>query len=460
MVFQNFEFLLLFLPIFLICYQCTSSTYRKYIVLAFSLVFYAWGEPLGILLLLVLTLFNFFFVKWMDAEEGKKRLFDLIFMIIVNVFVLFYFKYYGWLLDGISQVLPFLTYKKPTMMPLGISFYLFSLLSYVMDVYKHKIQSEKNIVDFACYVTFFPKLIMGPIVRYDDFKQQLPFAKIKWANFEEGIQVFVLGMFFKIVLANPLGFVWMQTQETTSMISAWLGIFAFTLQIYFDFQGYTQMAIGLGKMIGIRLPQNFQDPYVSTSITDFWRRWHKTLSLWFRDYIYIPLGGNRKGTLIQIRNLLVVWLLTGIWHGANLTFLVWGLYYAILLILEKYVLSSLRKKLPTLINWLITFLLVMIGWVFFASDTIQEALQYLSIMFTGDLAIDAIGKVELLNNWWILMLAFLISIRFFTNLWERIKQKFSNWVPLFTVVTMILLWTMILLYQASDTIQSFLYFKF
>ena len=460
MVFQNFEFLLLFLPIFLICYQITSSTYRKLIVLGFSLFFYAWGEPYGILLLLLLTLFNFYFVKWMDRAKDKERLFDLIFMIVANVFILFYFKYYGWLLDGLATVLPLPAYKASSLMPLGISFYLFSLLSYVIDVYKENIKSETNLFDFACYVTFFPKLIMGPIVRYEDFKKQLPFHKLHWGNIESGLKVFIIGMFFKIVLANPLGMVWMHTQTSTSMLTAWLGIFAFTLQIYFDFQGYTQMAIGLGTMIGIRLPENFDDPYVATSITDFWRRWHKTLSLWFRDYIYIPLGGNRKGALLQIRNLLVVWILTGIWHGANLTFLFWGLYYFLLLVLEKYVFSSFRKKLPTIINWILTFVLVMIGWVFFASAGMQEALHYLSVMFTGDFAMDAIGKVELLNNWWILLLAFLISIRVFKKLAAIIKQRFTKWVPLLRVVLVILLWTLIMLYQASDTIQSFLYFKF
>ena len=459
MAFQNLPFLFLFLPLFFCIYQLLPS-FRKEVVLLGSLLFYAWGEPTGILVLVCLTLVTYWFVKWMDAEEGKTRTTTMWFLVFVNVFSLFYYKYYGTVLDGFASWIGLPPYTKPTMMPLGISFYVFSLLSYVFDVYRKKINHEHHFLTFALYVSFFPKVIMGPIMRYQEFKEQLHFTRITMHRMDVGMQQFVVGLFEKVVLANQLGVVWQQVQGTSSMASAWLGIIAYTLQLYFDFQGYTQMAMGISSILGIRMPENFHYSYVARSITDFWRRWHKTLSFWFKDYVYIPLGGNRKGPWIQIRNLLIVWLLTGIWHGANVTFIIWGLYYGVLLIIEKYWFSNIQKRLPKVLNWLLTLLIVMIGWVFFASPDLSSALHYLSVMFTGSLGFDVIGKEMLVNTWWILLFALLASIRIIAFIWLQVKETFTSYLPMIQFVGTIAIWLMVFMYSMSDSMQAFLYFKF
>lgn len=460
MEFQSLLFIIFILPVFLFFYQISSQKNRKIFIIIFSLFLYTWQDPCSIFILLFLLIMNYLLIKYMDEIDEKRRLVDFLVCVIMNVFLLFYVKYYGFVLNQLSSIIHLPNYHALETIPLGISFYVFSLLSYDIDVYLRKIEKEYNIIDFAFYVSFFPKLIMGPIIRYQDFKTQGKLENLNKENLEKGFELFLLGCIQKVCIANQLAPIWDIAQGTSSAWMAWLGIFSYTLQIYFDFQGYTLMAIGVARMIGIYLPDNFQYPYCATSITDFWRRWHKTLSFWFRDYIYIPLGGNRKGVKIHIRNLIIVWILTGLWHGANWTFIVWGLYYGVILIFEKYIWMNVQKKLPNYINWFITFIIVMLGWVFFASSTIQDALQYLKIMFLGSWKLNSLFYIQLKSSWWILGIGFLCSISFIHKICINIKINHNKIYIVLKIIIICLAWLFFFMYSASDTMQSFLYFQF
>ncbi len=460
MEFQNLLFIVFVLPIFLILYQITAYSKRKIFLIIFSLCLYAWQDPYAIIVLLFLLITNYLLIRFMDDRDEKKRTIDFIVCMMVNIFILFYVKYYGFILHQLSNVIYLPKFHIMERIPLGISFYVFSLLSYDIDVYRRTIKKEKNILDFSLYVSFFPKLIMGPIIRYQDFKKQLVFHGLKKNNLEKGFASFLMGCVQKVCIANQLGTIWNMAQGSESACLAWLGIFAYTLQIYFDFQGYTLMAIGLARMIGIRLPNNFEYPYCATSVTDFWRRWHRTLSFWFRDYVYIPLGGNRKGVKFHIRNILIVWLLTGIWHGANWTFVCWGLYYGLLLIFEKNIWVHVKRKLPKCINWLITFVIVMIGWVFFASPTIQDALHYINTMFFGSWEDSMKFWLELKSLWWVLGIGFLWSTSILHEIWIYIKDKHNKTYVILKIIMICIAWIFFFMYSASDTMQAFLYFQF
>lgn len=461
MAFQNLLFIFFLFPLFLIAYQLIHKRLRAIFLVGCSLFFYAWGEPLYVALLIFLIVFNYFMGRHIAKQQGKQRILAFLMGLTGNLFILFYFKYYSFFLAQLVQILPLPPYHELPLMPLGISFYLFSIIAYQIDVYSKKIPCEKNLLHFALYVSWFPKLIMGPIQRYEDFKKQLPLQKITKKGLEKGLVQFLIGLLQKLFVANQLAVVWQAAQNSSSMAMAWLGILAYTLEIYFDFQGYTQMAIGISNIIGIQLPENFDYPYVATSITDFWRRWHKTLSFWFRDYVYIPLGGNRKGTLIQIRNLLIVWMLTGIWHGANWTFLCWGIYYGVLLIIEKFYWYKIQRQLPKLVNWFITMVLVMIGWVFFASADLSSAFSYLARMFCLNLSFtDNIFWTQCLSCWWVFVVAFLWATPLFHRLGKAWQHKEDNTLWLLQPLGILFMWLIVLMYSASDSMQSFLYFQF
>ena len=390
MVFSSLLFLFRFLPVFLLCYFLAPGKFRNGILFFGSLIFYGWGEPVYITLLLFSTLVDFYHGKLVDQmkTKGKSRAAKCVVAssVAVNMALLIVFKYTDFLigsfnsLSGAGLTLPGLA------LPIGISFYTFQTMSYTIDVYRGEAPVQKNIISFGAYVSMFPQLIAGPIVRYRTIAKELTGRRESAGQFAAGVRLFVIGLGKKVLLANQAGALWTEITGILpgdrSVLMVWTGILAFAFQIYFDFSGYSDMASGLGLMLGFHFPANFNYPYISRSITEFWRRWHISLGTWFREYVYIPLGGNRKGTGFQIRNILIVWLLTGIWHGASLNFLFWGIYFGILLLLEKFLLKDLLERFPGWARQIYTFLLVLFGWVLFAFDDMQAGLSYL-LQMTG-----------------------------------------------------------------------------
>ena len=384
MLFSSNVFLFCFLPVAIIIYYIVLKKTlkgRNLFLLIISLFFYAWGEPVYVLLMLFSLLVNYFCGISISKNSSYKKLI-LIIGIILNLSSLFIFKYFDFTVTTINSIakssIPLLSLS----LPIGISFYTFQGISYLIDVYRGEGKAQKSFMNVALYISFFPQLIAGPIVRYTQIENQLTERCHSIKNFSSGVERFILGLGKKAFLANNLALVADNAFEfskssSISALMAWLGIIAYTLQIYFDFSGYSDMAIGLGKMFGFNLPENFNFPYIARSISEFWRRWHMTLQCWYKDYIYIPLGGNRVATPRYIFNVFIVWLLTGLWHGANWTFIIWGLMYFVLLVFEKYLKTN---RLPRAIGHIVTLLFVMLGWVIFRSDTIGQAISYISNM--------------------------------------------------------------------------------
>ena len=384
MIFSSLTFLLIFLPITLALYYIVPGRFKNVALLLCSLIFYAWGEPVYIVLMLYSILMNYVCGLLMERHENARRQ-VLIFGVILNLFLLGFFKYAGFLAESFNSVFSRFGLSLPVReiaLPIGISFYTFQALSYLIDLYRGKFPAQRSLIRFALYITMFPQLIAGPIVRYETVAEELENRKLSLAKFGKGSMVFIEGLAMKVLLANQVGTIADELRalaDSLSTTSAWLGALAYFFQIYFDFAGYSLMAIGLGYMLGFTFIKNFDYPYLSTSVTEFWRRWHISLGTWFREYVYIPLGGNRVSTLKHIRNILIVWLLTGLWHGAAWNFVLWGLYYGLLLLLEKYVLS--RIKLPKVIGWLYTTVLVIVGWVIFSGESLAQSLSMLGAMF-------------------------------------------------------------------------------
>lgn len=359
---------------------------KNFILLLGSLIFYAWGEPVYVGLMLLSTISGYLLGMAIGAckKQRWKRLW-LITSILINLGILGFFKYGDFVLESINTLAgtEFGLLKLP--LPIGISFYTFQTMSYIIDCYRGQVKPQKNILDFAVYVTMFPQLIAGPIVRYVDVEKQLRERRPDILEISYGCKRFVTGLAKKVLLANNLGLLWTEIAAkdfgSLTVMTAWLGIIAFAFQIYFDFSGYSDMAIGLGAILGFRFPENFQYPYISVTVTEFWRRWHISLSSWFKEYVYIPLGGNKKGLFRQLLNILIVWMLTGIWHGAGWNFLLWGLWFAIWLMLEKLGLKRLFEFLPKGVGRVYTWLLVLISWVLFAIESIEGILDYLLAMF-------------------------------------------------------------------------------
>lgn len=369
MLFSSNVFLFAFLPTVLAVYYLVPRVLRNPVLFLVSLVFYGWGEPVYLLLMLAVILLNYGFGLWIWAlrRKGKGAKAVLAAGVAANLLLLGYFKYASFLMSAISTVIPGLQrISVPQVeLPIGISFYIFQSMSYIIDIYRDDAPVQKNPLTFGTYVALFPQLIAGPIVRYRDVAQQLSSRRENLNDFSSGVLLFIVGLSKKVLLANPMGEAWLQLQCETGLAAAWIGLAAYTLQIYFDFSGYSDMARGLGRMFGFEFLENFRYPYISVSVTEFWRRWHISLSTWFREYVYIPLGGNRRGKGRQLLNLLIVWFLTGLWHGASWNFALWGLYYAVLLILEKLFLLRVLEKLPKPAKHLYTLLVVMIGWALF-----------------------------------------------------------------------------------------------
>ena len=372
MLFSSNVLLYFYLPIILLLYYITPRKVRNITLFVVSLFFYGWGEPVYVILMAATIGINYAFGAWIHMCQRKEQSakLPLVLGVIANLAILGFFKYAGLFVDTLKSFLPFMeAVKTPEItLPIGISFYVFQSMSYVIDVYRNDAPVQKNPITFGTYVTLFPQLIAGPIVRYADVAEQLSHRRENLRQFASGVRRFVIGLAKKVLLANQMGALWKLLNGQPGTLAAWVGIVAFALQLYFDFSGYSDMAIGLGRMFGFEFLENFNYPYISKSITEFWRRWHISLSTWFREYVYIPLGGNRKGLPRQILNLLIVWALTGFWHGASWNFLLWGLYYGILLIIEKIVLLKVLKKTPAVVNHIYTIILVLIGWALFCFE--------------------------------------------------------------------------------------------
>ena len=472
MVFSSATFLIMFLPITLVLYYVLgvfilrSTAVKNFILLIASLIFYAWGEPVYIVLMLISILFNYVIgrdISLAKEDENDKRA-KILFIcsIVFNLGVLGFFKYADFVAENLGAL--FGAEVKPLGLPLpiGISFYTFQIMSYVIDLYGGKIRVQKRLLDFALYVSLFPQLIAGPIVKYKDIQKQLRRRKETLSGFSEGMIRFVIGLSKKLILANTLGSVYSSIQESgadnISFLTAWIGIVCYTLQIYFDFSGYSDMAIGLGGVFGFKFNENFRYPYIATSVTDFWRRWHISLSSWFRDYVYIPLGGNRCKVPRHIFNLMVVWFLTGLWHGADWNFILWGVYYGILLILEKYLLSKHLEKLPKVLRWVLTLLCVMLGWVFFSAPTLGEALSYVKAMLGfGAGFIDRNGIYLLSTNIALILLGAFCSAPYYRKISNLFSEKTVNIIK--TIATPLLL-IICIIFMISETYNPFLYFRF
>lgn len=402
MVFSSLLFLFRFLPVMLLLYFVAPARLRNGILFIGSLVFYGWGEPVYIVLLLFSTVVDFVHGKMVDnfKNKGNKAAAKMAVAssVIINLALLGFFKYTDFLIGSVNAITGSDLSLLNLALPIGISFYTFQTMSYTIDVYRGDAKVQNNIVAFGAYVSMFPQLIAGPIVRYSTIEKELNSRKETAAEFTSGIRYFIIGLGKKVLIANQIGAVWSEitgiAADERSVFMVWMGIFAFGMQIYFDFSGYSDMAIGLGRMFGFHFPENFRYPYESRSITEFWRRWHISLSTWFKEYVYIPLGGSRKGKIGQVRNILIVWLLTGIWHGAGWNFLLWGLYFGCILLIEKLLLKKYLERLPSVLQSAYALLLVFFGWVLFAFDDMALAILYLRQM----LGFANGGQITFLND--------------------------------------------------------------
>ncbi len=462
MVFSSLPFLFLFLTVVLLVSHILPFRFRNFFLLLANLVFYAYGEPVYVIIMIGSILVNFFAGLLMDKQttQGRRRA-VLVVGIVLNLAALGVFKYAGLFVDTLREIPAFTALPAVEIaLPIGISFYTFQAVSYLIDVYWDDCAASHNFVNFACYISLFPQLIAGPIVRYRDVNDQLVSRKETTTLFNSGVRLFVVGMAKKVLLANQFGMLWNAMSAdpvAAGAIGAWAGACAYTLQIYFDFAGYSDMARGLGRMLGFEFCINFNYPYISKSVTEFWRRWHISLSTWFRDYVYIPLGGNRCGELRQCVNILLVWALTGFWHGAGWNFLFWGFYYGVLLLIEKLVLGKYIRRLPAIFQHLYAMVIVIIGWVFFASPDLSTALAYLKVMFS--FSPGTMGGLSLVMPWLGMAAIGVVSATpLAKNLWERFQH--SKVMPL---VESLLSLAALLLCTASlvsDSYNPFLYFRF
>ena len=466
MVFSSTIFLCVYLPLVLLGYYICPKKGKNLFLLIVSLIFYAWGEPKYVFLMIFSILVNYVFGLLMDKHrENKKRLkLLLVISVIIDLGLLSVFKYTDFIITNINSVFGAGFDLLNIALPIGISFYTFQAMSYTIDVYRDDVRVQRNLIDFGMYITMFPQLIAGPIVRYSDVQDQLAERNVTTADFSEGIMRFVVGLGKKVLLANQMGAVWTQIYALGGDISAlmaWTGAAAYTFQIYFDFSGYSDMAIGLGRMFGFKFPENFRYPYESVSITDFWRRWHITLSTWFKEYLYIPLGGNRRGLARQALNLLIVWTLTGFWHGAGWNFVMWGLYYFAILFIEKLFLLKALDKLPRLLRHAYALLLIVIGWVIFASDDVSVMLPYLGSMFGANGALGGMDVYTLLTRAALMVICCVASTelpkRLFVTAAGKMNEKAAFTVK--SVLTLTLL-ALSVVFLIGDSYNPFLYFRF
>ncbi|WP_053360611.1 MBOAT family protein [Bacillus sp. FJAT-27251] len=473
MLFSSTIFLFAFLPIVLALYFLVRPAFKNVILLSASLFFYAWGEPRYTIVMLLSIVMNYVFALIVDAkrEHGTAVKWIMGMMVVANLTLLGVFKYSNFIVDNINSLLGTTIQIPEIPLPIGISFFTFQAMSYVIDVYRRDGRVQKNPLNMALYISLFPQLIAGPIVRYQTVADQITKRKESLSKFAEGARRFIIGLAKKMFLANNCGLIadqiFAQNPGDLSTALSWIGILAYSLQIYFDFSGYSDMAIGLGKMFGFDFLENFNYPYISRSATEFWRRWHISLGSWFRDYVYIPLGGNRKGQFATYRNLFIVWFATGLWHGANWTFIAWGLYYGILIMLEKAFLLKWIGKLPAFIQHAYLLLLAMIGWVFFRSETFTYAFDYIKTMFglNGQGLWDEQAAYYFSEHGVILLLGMVGSVPLVKMLlaWtasEGSNKAISTVKGLTSTLFYAAVFVLAVVYVVSTTFNPFIYFRF
>ena len=467
MTFSSLIFIFVFLPLFILSYFVFKNRmYRNLIILVFSLAFYAWGEPIYILLMLFSITINYLLALFIDKSAKTKRKVFLILAVIINLGLLGIFKYTDFIINNINLIFNTNISNANIPLPIGISFYTFQALSYVIDVYLKKVKVQKNIFYLGCYITFFPQLIAGPIVRYETIEHELSNRKENISDFAYGIRRFIKGLGKKVLIADNVGYIATALLSLEAynygFLGALIGIVAYALQIYFDFSGYSDMAIGLGRMFGFKFLENFNYPYIATSITDFWRRWHISLSSFFRDYVYIPLGGNRVKKGRFIFNVIVVWTLTGLWHGANINFMLWGMYYGILLLIEKLFLHKYLEKLPKVLRHLYAIIIILIGWGIFRATSFNDVKDLLqSLIF-----INGLGNFNMFTYTGAIsikyILFFIIGLLFATPLMDKLVDKikdtkYGNYI---VDICYILIFILSVIFIIVGSYSPFIYFRF
>ena len=460
MLFSSISFIYYFLPLVLITYFIVPNRFKNIVLLLFSLFFYFYGEGIYIIFLLLSCLVNYYVGILIDRNEGFKRKIYLIIGLIFDIGLLIYFKYTNFFVDNFNNLFDTNIYLKKIIMPLGISFFTFQTISYLIDVYRKDVLADKNILDLSCYITLFPQLVAGPIVRYQTIKEELKRKDISYDNFSYGIERFVFGLSKKVLLANNFGLlIDLLNKSSGSVLSSWLIAIAYTLQIYFDFSGYSDMAIGLGRIFGFKFLENFNYPYIAKTVTDFWRRWHISLSSFFRDYIYFPLGGNRCSKIKWIRNICVVWMLTGFWHGAAWNFILWGLFFAIILLIEKLTYGKWLEN-KKVINHIYVIVVVILSFTIFNANSFSEVLISFKNMF-GFNNLPFINQefIYYFKSYFVLII---LGIIFSTPIVNKIyislkKHSFFNYLSILIIFILLIVVTA---YLVDSSFNPFLYFRF
>lgn len=478
MVFSSNEFLFFYLPLSLILYFFIPIKYRNLVLFLVSLVFYGWEKPIYLLIMLFVIALNYVFGYLIDnaGNDEKRRKQMLVLGVALNLAVLGFFKYIDFVLENLARI-PFLDFIEPLgiALPIGISFYTFQSMSYIIDVYRGTSDVQKKFVNFGAYVSMFPQLIAGPIVRYSDIDKELNQRTLSVDESSDGARRFAVGLTKKVLLADTAGALWEQInaipRDQTSVLLLWFGIMLYSFQIYFDFSGYSDMGIGLGKILGFHFPENFNYPYISKSITEFWRRWHITLSTWFKEYVYIPLGGNRKGEKRLVLNLLVVWLLTGLWHGASWNFVIWGLYYFVLLVLEKLFLGKYLEKAPAFFSHAYSIVFIILGWLIFYFKPDFGGFSALSSYFLGMIGALDIPFVNLefgytvVRNLLLLTILVVASTPYPKKMLNEFKGKIQsdakrNVLTLALDIALVLIFMVCIIYISSSDYRPNIYFEF
>jgi len=475
MVFASPLFLFMFLPITIIVYFILGKKLKNFWLMLVSIVFYSWGGANYAIIILISILLNYIIGIQIGRHKNNYRRKKqwLILGLILNFGILGYFKYFNFFIDNVAKLgqmfyPQFLVVSKPILLPIGISFFTFQIVSYIIDVYRDDVAPQKNLINLALYILLFPQLIAGPIVRYIDIEKQINNRKITIENFNHGIQRFIIGLSKKVLISNSTGFIadyiFNNREFYNDMGLTWIGVMCYALQIYHDFSGYSDMAIGLGRMFGFDFLENFNYPYISKSIKEFWRRWHISLSTWFRDYLYIPLGGSKNGKLKTYRNLLIVFFATGLWHGASWNFIVWGLFYGVFLIVERGKFGDFIGKMPTILQRVYTMVIVLIGWVFFRAEDLNSALQFIRGMFSfnfqGFYSIYNVVDFEALV---FICLGIVFSTPIARKLGEFIKNKVrahDNLLELIWSFCLVPVFLVSILYITGSYFNPFIYFRF
>ena len=465
MLFTSISFLYYFLPALIIIYFITPKKYKNIILLIASLVFYFYGEPKYVFLMIIEIIIAYIGAILIDKYKNQSKNI-LITTIFIHVFLLIIFKYTDFIIQSINDISNANIKLLNIALPIGISFYTFQIISYIIDVYNGKVNVQKNIIKLATYVSLFPQLVAGPIVRYQTVEKELDDRVHSFNNFAYGIRRFTIGLAKKVLIANALGELCSKAflADEKTVVFFWIFGISYMLQLYFDFSAYSDMAIGLGRIFGFHFPENFNYPYISKSITEFWRRWHISLSTWFKDYVYIPLGGNREGKYKQIRNILIVWLLTGIWHGANWTFLIWGLLFGIILIIEKIWLNKFMEKLPSFIRRIYVLFIVMILFIIFSSDNMSVALTNIKGLFgmNGEAFVNDYTLHYLKSYLPVLIIALLGATPFIKILIDKLrKNKYvNNIINILEPILIVVILVVVTSYLIDNSYNPFLYFRF